>query len=408
MNISAVKPATSANVLFAILLSLSLSATGQPALASDFDAWLGALRDEAAGKGISASTLDTALQGLRPIPRVIELDRQQPEFTQTFWNYLGQRVTEDRIARGRKLLEEHRDLLAKVEKQYGVPPRFLVAFWGLETNFGSYLGAFPVVGSLATLAHDHRRDAFFRAQLLDALHILDEGSVTVADMKGSWAGAVGHMQFMPSTFLQYAIDATGDGKRDLWGSLPDAFSSAANYLNRLGWRSDEIWGREVKLPKDFLWDQADLSIKKPIAEWAKMGVRKPDGGPLPKADVAGAIVLPQGYQGPAFLVYRNFDVIMNWNRSINYAVTVGYLADRFVGLPRIRHGRDADNRPLSREQALALQSKLNELGYPVGTPDGIPGAQTRTAIRAFQRDAGLPQDGYPSVSMLEKLNERRS
>lgn len=408
MNISAVKTATSANVLFAILLSLSLSASGQPAMASDFESWLGALRDEAAGKGVSASTLDTALQGLRPIPRVIELDRQQPEFTQTFWNYLGQRVTEDRIARGRKLLEEHRDLLARVEKQYGVPPRFLVAFWGLETNFGSYLGAFPVVGSLATLAHDHRRDAFFRAQLLDALRILDEGSVTVADMKGSWAGAVGHMQFMPSTFLQYAVDATGDGKRDLWGSLPDAFSSAANYLSRLGWRSDEIWAREVKLPKDFSWDQADPSIKKPIAEWAKMGVRKPDGGALPKADISGAIVLPQGYQGPAFLVYRNFDVIMNWNRSINYAVTVGYLADRFVGLPRIRHGRDADNRPLSREQALTLQSKLNELGYPVGTPDGIPGAQTRIAIRAFQRDAGLPQDGYPSVSLLEKLNERRS
>lgn len=390
---------------FVLLTGMCLASDAQAQDGAEFEAWLDQLRTEAGGAGVSAATLDAALTGLKPIPRVIELDRKQPEFTQTFWNYLSDRVTEQRLERGRKMLKEHRVLLEAVEKQYGVPPRFLVAFWGLETNFGSFLGGFPVVGSLATLAYDERRSSFFRSQLLDALRIIDEGSVKVADMKGSWAGAMGHMQFMPSTFRQYAVDATGDGKRDVWNSLHDALASGANYLGRLGWRGDEVWGREVTLPKDFPWDQADIDIKKPIAEWARMGVRKADGSPLPKADINGSIVLPQGYQGPAFVVYRNFDVILYWNRSINYAIAVGYLADRFVGLPRIHHGRNADNIPMTREQSIALQRRLNELGFDAGVPDGIPGSQTKSAIRAFQRRAGLPEDGYASVGLLERLEQ---
>ena len=388
-----------------IVLSITCGpgAHAQTPDALSFAAWLEQLRREAAETGVSVTTLDSALAGLEPNPRVIELDRRQPEFTQTFWNYLDTRVTEQRIERGRALLEEHRGLLASVEREYGIPPRYLVAFWGLETNFGSYMGDFPVVGSLATLAYDERRSEFFRSQLLDALHIIDEGSVQAANMKGSWAGAMGHMQFMPATFRQYAVDASGDGRRDLWNSLHDALASGANYLGRLGWRPDERWGREVRLPEDFPWEKADIAIKKPIAEWAELGVRRADGAALPGADMEGAIVLPQGHRGPAFLVYHNFDVILYWNRSINYAIAVGHLADRFAGLGEIANGRDVYNEPITRDQSLALQRRLNELGFDAGEPDGIPGSRTKAAIRAFQREAGLPQDGHPSADLLEQL-----
>jgi membrane-bound lytic murein transglycosylase B len=392
-------------LLTGILLSTACypGAQAQAPDAAPFATWLENLRREAALAGVSAQTLDSALNSLEHIPRVIELDRRQPEFTQTFWNYLDTRVTRQRIERGRALLEEHRGLLASVERRYGVPPRYLVAFWGLETNFGSYLGDFPVVGSLATLAYDERRSEFFREQLLDALHIIDEGSVTAANMKGSWAGAMGQMQFMPVTFRHYAVDATGDGRRDLWNSLDDALASGANYLARLGWRPDERWGREVRLPEDFPWEQADIAVTKPIAEWARLGVKRADGAGLPIADMEGAIALPQGHRGPAFLVYHNFDVIMQWNRSINYAIAVGHLADRFAGLPEIANGRDVDNKPMTWDQSLALQRRLNELGFNAGEPDGIPGSQTKAAIRAFQREAGLPQDGHPSGALLEQL-----
>lgn len=392
--------------LLAVIILSSICGSGTHAQLPEiapFATWLEDLRREAAETGVSGTTLDAALAGLEPIPRVIELDRRQPEFTQTFWNYLDTRVTEQRVERGRALLEEHRRLLASVEREYGIPPRYLVAFWGLETNFGSYLGDFPVVGSLATLAYDERRSEFFRTQLLDALHIIDEGSVQAADMKGSWAGAMGHMQFMPATFRQYAVDAGGDGRRDLWNSLPDALASGANYLARLGWRPEERWGREVRLPQDFPWEQADIAIRKPIAEWAELGVKRADGSALPSTDMEGAIVLPQGYRGPVFLVYHNFDVILYWNRSINYAIAVGHLADRFAGSGEIANGRDVDNEPMTRDQSLALQRRLNELGFDAGEPDGIPGSRTKAAIRAFQRAAGLPQDGHPSAALLEQL-----
>ncbi len=388
-----------------LLTCLSLAANSQASGAGQFDEWLEALRREAGSAGISTATLDAALTGLQPLPRVIELDRKQPEFTQTFWNYLNDRVTDSRLERGRKMLREHHELLASIGEQYGVPPRYLVALWGLETNFGSYMGDFPVIQSLATLAHDERRSSFFRSQLLDALRIVEEGSVTVADMKGSWAGAMGHMQFMATTFLQYAVDATGDGRRDMWRSLHDALASGANYLSGIGWHADERWGREVVLPEHFPWEQADLDIRKPIADWRRMGVRRADGSTLPDADMEGAIVMPQGYQGPAFLVYPNFDVIMQWNRSINYAIAVGHLADRLIGLPRITHGDKVANEPMTRDQGIALQRRLNELGFDAGIPDGIPGSQTKSAIRAFQREAGLPQDGHPTAALLEQLEQ---
>ncbi|MDZ7713297.1 MAG: lytic murein transglycosylase [Rhodovibrio sp.] len=372
-----------------------------------FGEWLRDLRAEARDEGIGAATLESALNGVAPVNRVIELDQQQPEFTQTFWTYMDKRVTQGRIERGRDLLAKHRDLLARIEADYGVQPRFLIAFWGLETNFGDYLGAFQVIDALATLAYDRRRADFFRAQLLDALRIVDQGHVTAANMKGSWAGAMGHLQFIPSTFVGHAVDRTGDGRKDIWGTLPDVFASGANYLSNLGWEGDQLWGREVVLPDGFDLSQASLSVRKPLDAWADMGVRKANGQPLSTPEgMQGSVVLPQGHEGPAFLVYENFRHILSWNRSINYAIAVGHLADRIVGLPAIQHGRDLDNRPLSFAQAEQLQRLLNQLGFDAGPVDGVPGSQTRAAIRAFQQANGLPADGYPSVSLLERLQQR--
>jgi len=392
--------------LAALVVSLLAGVPAGQAAEQPFDTWLKALRTEAAAAGISAGTLDEALRDVRPIDRVIELDRRQPEFTQTFWTYMERRVSPDRVERGRELLRRHRALLNEVATEYGVQPRFLVAFWGLETNFGDYLGSFPVIGALATLAHDERRSEFFRAQLLDALRILDQGHIEPASFKGSWAGATGHLQFIPSTFVRHAVDGDGDGRKDIWGNLRDVFASGANYLSDLGWKGDERWGRPVRLPEDFDWTLATLDTRKPLDAWAGMGVRRADGGPLPVIDgMQGSIVLPQGHEGPAFLVYDNFRAILSWNRSINYAIAVGHLADRIVGLPRLTLGRDVANEPLSRDQAFELQRRLNAQGFDAGKPDGLPGPRTRSAIRAFQKAAGLPADGHASPRLLERLRE---
>jgi membrane-bound lytic murein transglycosylase B len=295
-------------------------------------------------------------------------------------------------------------MLDAVAARYGVPARYLVAFWGMETNYGAHLGSFPVIDSLATLAYDERRAAFFRTQLLHALHIVDDGHIRVANMRGSWAGAMGHMQFLPSTFVDHAVDATGDGRKDIWGTLRDAFASGANYLDSLGWAGDERWGREVVLPADFPYAQAQLDVTKSLAAWADMGVKRADGGALPVVDgMQGSIVLPQGHEGPAFMVYDNFRAILHWNRSVNYAIAVGYLADRIVGLPKIRNGRDVANAPMAREDLLTLQERLNALGFDAGPVDGLPGPQTRAAIRRFQAAAGLPRDGHPTPALLDKL-----
>lgn len=369
----------------------------------DFNAWLDGFKRDAAAAGISQATLEAALTGLQPIERVIELDRKQPEFTQTFWSYLDKSVTAERIERARRLLAENSNLLDRVHARYGVQPRFLVAFWGLESNFGEHTGGYSVIGALATLAYDARRSAFFRAQLLDALKIIDEGSIAPADMSGSWAGAMGQLQFIPSTFVSYAVDYDGDGHRDIWRSLPDVFASAANFLGSVGWRGDETWGREVRLPVDFDWDLSNLKVRKPIAEWQKLGVRRSDGGDLPVVELTGAIIVPMGHRGPAFLVYRNFDAILTWNRSILYAVAVGHLADRIAGAQRLAAKRPADDKALSRTEIEEMQTLLASLGYDPGDADGLAGAQTQMALKAFQRQTSLIADGYPTPDGLAAL-----
>jgi len=391
----------------AVALAASLAATPATAQESDFQAWLDGVRDEAREKGIAAETLDAALADVRPIERVIELDRSQPEFIRTFWSYMDNRVTPGRVEKGRRLLKKHRDLLQKVQREHGVQPRFLIAFWGMETGFGDHLGSFPVIGSVATLAHDDRRGDFFRTQLFHALRIVDEGHIEPSAFEGSWAGATGHLQFLPSTFTRHAVDADGDGRKDIWGDLRDVFASGANYLSQMGWEGDERWGREVRLPEDFPWKEAQLDVKKTLDSWAEMGVRKANGEPLPAPEGwQGSIVLPQGHEGPAFLVYENFRHILSWNRSVKYGVAVGQLADRIAGMPKIRTGRDTDSGAVSFEQVERIQTLLNELGHEAGPVDGVPGESTRAAIRRFQLANQYPADGYASPRLLERLKAR--
>jgi len=388
-------------------LAATVAATPAAAQQADFKTWLDGVRAEAREQGIAKATLDRTLSGLRPIERVIELDRSQPEFIRTFWSYMDNRVTPERVETGRRLLKKHRDLLEKVQREHGVQPRFLVAFWGMETGFGDHLGSFPVIGSVATLAHDDRRSDFFRTQLFHALEMVDEGHVEPDAFKGSWAGATGHLQFLPSTFTRHAVDADGDGRKDIWGDLHDVFASGANYLSELGWEGDERWGREVRLPDDFPWREAQLDVKKPLDTWAEMGVRTANGDPLPTPEGwEGAIVLPQGHEGPAFLVYENFRHILSWNRSVKYGVAVGHLADRIAGLPELRTGRDAESEAVSFDQVERIQRLLNDLGHEAGPVDGVPGESTRAAIRRFQTANGYPADGHASPRLLERLEAR--
>ena len=393
--------------LFWALLFLSLS--GPEALAQKnvppappFEGWLQELKTEAQGRGISSQTINRALGKVKRIPRVLELDRRQPEFTQTFWTYMGRAVNDARIKKGKALLVKHKKLLDKIYKKYGVPPRFLVSFWGLESNFGQYTGTFPVVAALVTLAHDRRRPSFFREQLLAVLKLIDQGDIAFGT-KASWAGAMGNHQFIPTTYRDFAVDSNGDGKRDLWGTLPDIFASASNYLKGAGWDKDRTWGREVKLPAKFAYALSGLKVKKSLAEWQKLGVRRTNGKNLPEVAIEASIVLPAGYQGPAFLVYKNYSTIMIWNRSILYALAVGHLADRFVGLPSIKAKKPKNERPLSRLDITDIQRILTANGYDAGGADGIVGSKTRSALKSFQKAAGLPADGYPSMGVLERL-----
>ncbi len=385
-----------------LLFGLASGAAADRPDPRSFDVWLGELRTEALSRGIRAATLDEAFKGLVPIGRVIELDRRQPEFTQTFRGYMASRITQARIEKGRALLDKHRSLLEKISSKYGVPPRFIVAFWGLETNYGSTFGSFSAIGALATLAHDPRRSDLFRKHLFSFLELVDKGDVPL-EAKASWAGALGHFQFMPASYQYYAVDFDEDGKRDLWGSLPDAFASAANYLSRAGWDDTKTWGREVLLPETFDWNLTGPKGYKPLATWQTLGVRRLDGRDLPNVKIKGSILLPSGYKGPAFMVYENYRVIMRWNWSSFYAISVGHLADRLGGLGKLSDSHFQQETPLSHNDIVDLQRLLNAHGFHAGKPDGLLMSKTREAVRAFQRKALLPADGYVDMELLERL-----
>ncbi|MDO8606301.1 MAG: lytic murein transglycosylase [Phaeospirillum sp.] len=296
-----------------------------------FTAFLATVRAEALEKGIRPETLDTALVGVQHIDRVIELDRKQPEFTLGFNEYLDRIVTPGRVEEGRRKLAENRAVLTEIEKRYGVQPRFVVALWGIETGFGKNTGGMSVVSSLATLAYDGRRSKYFRTELMNALTILDQGHIAAPAMIGSWAGAMGQCQFMPSTFLKFAVDWDGDGKRNIWNNRSDALASAANYLSSEGWAGDQTWGRPVTLPKGFDSKLLGLETRKTMREWSALGLKGADGKPLPSRDIQASVVFAVVGKGPAFLVYDNFRTIMKWNRSTFFALAAGHLADRIGG-----------------------------------------------------------------------------
>jgi len=310
-------------------LDARLAELSSPAGTERFERWLADFRAEAASRGIAPATLDRALADVRPIPRVVELDRRQPETKLTFREYLDRMVPAARVAAGRRLLAEHRGLLNRIGAEYGVPPRVIVALWGIESDFGRRQGGYQIVPALATLAYEGRRASFFRQELVEALRILDEGHVSIDAFRGSWAGAMGQCQFMPSSFGDHAVDYDGDGKRDIWSSPADVFASTANYLRAAGWERNRSWGRVVVLPRGFDARLTGRDAKRPLAEWQRLGVRRVGGGSLPELpDVSAALILPDGPGGPAYLVYKNFDVLMTWNRSTYFATAVGILSDR--------------------------------------------------------------------------------
>ena len=297
-----------------------------------FGAWLETFVAEAMTKGISKAVLDAAFQDTQPIPKIIEYDRAQPEFTLTLQQYLDRMIPPVIVKGARQRYGENRELLQEITRKYDVQSRFLVALWGIETRFGRFTGGYKVIDALATLAYDGRRGDFFRAQLFDALRILEDGHIEVENMKGSWAGAMGQAQFMPSTFAAYATDYEGDGRLDIWNSKADVFASAANYLSQLDWRGDQTWGRKVTLPKAGVAKEiTGLEVKKPLAEWRRLGVTRANGAPLPKADLEASLITLDDGEGPSYLVYDNFRAILHWNRSLKFAVAVGTLADAIVG-----------------------------------------------------------------------------
>jgi len=317
--------------LVASLIGMAIISTNVGAKEIDTNTWISILRTEVVSKGISGSTVDQAFANFTPIKRVVELDRNQPEFTLTFEQYLSRVVPKKRVTKGRQKLAENNILLTNIGEKYGVQPRFIVALWGIETDFGRIGGGFSVVHSLATLAIDGRRRVFFRGQLIRALRILDQGHITLERMRGSWAGAMGQFQFMPSSFENFAVDYDGDGKRDIWRNKRDAFASAANYLSKSGWRNDQTWGREVKPPLGLDQSLYGLKIRKTLVEWQKLGVRRVDGSALPARNLTGSLVRVDATNSPVFLTYGNYLTILKWNRSTYFAVAVGTLAERIGG-----------------------------------------------------------------------------
>ena len=366
-----------------------------------FVRWVADFRASARAAGIDEATLQSAFDGVRFVPRAVAADRAQPEFTRTVWAYLDSAVSAQRIARGQDKLQQLRAQVDAITARYGVPTEVIFAIWGMESNFGSNVGDIPTIDALATLGFEGRREQWARGQLLAALKILQNRDIDRAQMIGSWAGAMGQTQFLPSNFLAYAVDADGDGRRDIWGSVPDVVASTANFLARSGWQAGQPWGLEVRLPAGFDYARAD-DVRQPASQWAGEGVQSLDGAPLPALDGA-SILLPAGARGPAFLVGNNFRTILRYNNSTSYALAVGLLAQRLAGGAGVQAPWPRDLQALSSSQVRALQTALNARGFDTGTPDGTMGPATRRGIRQYQLSQGLPADGYPTLELLQRL-----
>ena len=397
-------PFTTLTFLAATTALLSTPAWAQ---SGDFRDCLQGIKTEATRQGVPASVADKAFQGLTPDQKVVDLDGRQPEFSLTYAKYVGGTVSADRIAKGQQRMAQHRTLLDALQAEYGVPPQYLMAFWGIETNYGGYMGDFRVVRSVSTLACMTKRTAFFSNETVQALRILNMNHMTSDQMRGSWAGAMGNMQFMPSTFTKWAVDRDGNGRIDIWNSLPDAFASAANFLRGIGFKPGLPSSEEVVLPRGFALDQADASIEKPVRAWAASGVKKAGGGALPASDEPSSIILPAGFRGPAFILYPNFKAVMNWNRSTLYALSVGILARQIAGGPGVQQAAPDDDQPISRDTVIDIQTRLARLGLYKDDTDGLLGPKTRSALRLFQQQTSLPADGHPSAETVRKLQAMR-
>ena len=387
---------------FHFIAWLGVVAVSSMAVAEPFPDCIKRLQGEAEQRGVSASLIEQ-LGMLKPLERTIKLDRSQPEFVQTFAGYFNQRVTGYRIQNGRKMLAEHRDYLDKLTEKYGVPAQYLVSFWAMESNFGRHIGKMSVLDTLATLACDDRRSTFFTGELFSALELMEANQFTADKMEGSWAGAIGQTQFLPSAYVQYGRDGDGDGKVDLWRSRDDALTSAAYYLQQLGWQPELRWGREVYLPKGFPYHLAGLDDPKTLQQWKQLGVLRADKTPLSDAEINAALLVPEGVEGPKFLVYDNFHVIMKWNRSQYYALAVGHLADRINGSGSLQQPLPA-RQPLTKDQIIQLQTKLETKGFYAGDLDGQVGPQTRAAIRGFQKSVDLVADGFADLELLKAVD----
>ncbi len=376
-----------------------------PAEDQKFYAFLHEFRDEALKDGIKPKIYDRAVADIALNRKVQQLNLQQPEFVRPIWDYLAGAVSDWRVSKGEETLAVNAALFVRLEKTYAVPRETLAAIWGIETGYGQSQGSFNLFEALATLAYDGPRADYGRAQFIAALKIAQEEHYNPQDMIGSWAGAIGHTQFVPTTFLDHAVDGDGDGKRDLWDSVPDALASAANYLKELNWREGENWGEEVRLPKDFTYEEADPDIRKSRDEWTKEGARNAVGEPLKGGKEKGAIFLPAGYRGPAFLTFDNFEVLQQYNASATYALAIGLLSDRLRGGGPVIGSWPRDEQPLARDQMTDLQSELAALGYDPGSSDGLLGKRTRSAIRAYQKIKKLPADGFPTMDLFYKILE---
>ncbi len=374
--------------------------------AAEFGICLEKLWPEAARRGVSRATYETYALSQTPDMKIMELLDAQPEFTKSFWDYLDLLVTDARITRGREILAEHRAVFDAVEKAYGVDRYVIAAIWGIESNFGIAGGERPVIRSTATLACIGRRQNYFKDEFLSALEILHRGDVRPEQLKGSWAGAFGPTQFMPTAFKRYAVDFDGDGRRDVVASVPDLVASTANNLKKAGWVSGQTWGYEVVVPGSFNFLLADRSRQMTIHEWEQLGIRRAGDKPFPRSGDTAYLLLPAGARGPAFLMLNNFRVVMKYNPSEAYAMAIGHLADRMRGGTPFLQAWPRDERVLSRAERHELQQLLSARGYDVGQSDGQLGGKTRAAIRSFQASIGAPPDGFASEGVLMRLRAR--
>lgn len=386
----------------ALSAAVSILVSSSFVMAQDFRACLSGLKSEAANKGVSAATFDATLRGVQPDMKVLEFLDFQPEFKTPIWDYLAALVDNERVADGRAMLKQYAGPLASAQSKYGVDPATVVAVWGVESDYGRAIGKRPLIQSLATLSCYGRRQQFFRGELYATLTILQRGDVDPNHLVGSWAGAFGHTQFMPSTYLRIAVDHDGDGRADLVDSIPDALGSTANYLKKAGWVPGQTWGFEVILPQGFNAALAGRTKKRPFAQWASSGVRRADGKAMPSSGDAG-LIIPAGVNGPAFLVTKNFDAIYAYNAAESYALAIAHLSDRLRGGAPFVTPWPTDDRGLSRVERKELQALLNKRGYDVGEPDGAIGTKTRQAIADYQVKIGLPRDGRASGKVLDAL-----